>query len=100
MKKLKLVLSATAILAKGVELAVRQNPDFELVAIFTRRTPAPNSGLTSIDKILDYKGKIDVMVMCGGSATDLPVQVPEIAAISTPLTVLIPMRKIPETSQR
>lgn len=67
-------------LGKGVELALKQNPDFELVAIFTRRTPAPDSGLTSISEILNYKGKIDLMFMCGGSATDLPEQVPEIAA--------------------
>ena len=57
---------------------------------------APNSGLTSIDKILDYKGKIDVMVMCGGSATDLPVQVPEIAAHFNTIDSFDTHAKIPE----
>lgn len=83
-------------LGKGVELALKQNPDFELVAIFTRRTPAPDSGLTSIEKILDYKGKIDLMFMCGGSATDLPVQVPEIAAHFNTIDSFDTHAKIPE----
>ncbi len=83
-------------LGKGVELALKQNPDFELAAIFTRRTPAPDSGLTSIEKILDYKGKIDLMFMCGGSATDLPVQVPEIAAHFNTIDSFDTHAKIPE----
>lgn len=95
-EKIKIGIVGYGNLGKGVELAVRQNPDFELVAIFTRRTPAPNSGLTSIDKILDYKGKIDVMVMCGGSATDLPVQVPEIAAHFNTIDSFDTHAKIPE----
>ncbi len=83
-------------LGKGVELALRQNSDFELVAIFTRRTPAPDSGLTSIEKILDYQGKIDLMFMCGGSATDLPIQVPEIAAHFNTIDSFDTHAKIPE----
>lgn len=83
-------------LGKGVELALKQNPDFELAAIFTRRTPAPDSGLTSIEKILDYKGKIDLMFMCGGSATDLPVQAPEIAAHFNTIDSFDTHAKIPE----
>lgn len=83
-------------LGKGVELALKQNPDFELAAIFTRRTPAPDFGLTSIEKILDYKGKIDLMFMCGGSATDLPVQVPEIAAHFNTIDSFDTHAKIPE----
>jgi len=79
-KKIRVGIVGYGNLGKGVELALKQNPDFELTAIFTRRAPAPGSGLTPIEKILDYKGKIDLMFMCGGSATDLPVQVPEIAA--------------------
>ena len=83
-------------LGKGVELALKQNPDFELAAIVTRRTPAPDSGLTSIEKILDYKGKLDLMFMCGGSATDLPVQVPEIAAHFNTIDSFDTHAKIPE----
>lgn len=80
MEKIRVGIVGYGNLGKGVELALTQNPDFELVAIFTRRTPAPGSGLTSINKVLDYKGKIDLLFMCGGSATDLPEQVPELAA--------------------
>ena len=67
-------------LGKGVELAIEQNEDMELVAIFTRRDPSTlnNSLMENINKIKEYKDKIDVMVLCGGSATDLPEQTPEI----------------------
>jgi len=67
-------------LGKGVEMAVRQNPDIELVAIFTRRAPE-GLGYTSlmvpVSRIEDFKGRIDVLILCGGSATDLPEQGPE-----------------------
>ena len=73
-------------LGRGVECAVRQNPDTELVAVFTRRDPASVKtvfdGVTVANTadVLDYKDKIDVMILCGGSATDLPTQTPELAA--------------------
>ncbi len=68
-------------LAKGVECAVKYNPDTELVAVFTRREPSSVRTLTgapvySADKVTDFIGKIDVMVLCGGSATDLPTLTP------------------------
>lgn len=69
-------------LGKGVEKAIRQNPDMELVAIFTRRDP---DTLPTVEKVVHYsfmklyKDKIDVMLLCGGSATDLPEQVLEVA---------------------
>ncbi|HRN56721.1 MAG TPA: diaminopimelate dehydrogenase, partial [Agriterribacter sp.] len=65
-------------LGKGVEMAVKQNPDMELVAVFTRRAPATlgsASKVVAIDQIEDYKNKIDVMILCGGSLKDLPEQV-------------------------
>ncbi|KEH98488.1 diaminopimelate dehydrogenase [Clostridium massiliodielmoense] len=68
-------------LGRGVELALSQNEDFELEAIFTRRDPSKvdaNSKMVHISKIEDYKGKIDVMILCGGSALDLPEQGPKI----------------------
>lgn len=70
-------------LGKGVELAIEQNDDMELVAIFTRRNPKTlnHSLMENIDNIESYKGKIDVMILCGGSATDLPEQTPKIAKI-------------------
>ena len=70
-------------LGRGVECAIKQNSDMELVAVFTRRAPENVSILTegvavcSIDNILEWKDKIDVLILCGGSATDLPVQTPE-----------------------
>ena len=69
-------------LGKGVELALEQNPDFQLEAIFTRRNPEKllgTSKMVHISEIEGYKGKIDIMILCGGSATDLPQQTPEIA---------------------
>jgi len=70
-------------LGKGVECAIKQNGDAELVAVFTRRAPETVKILTegvpvvSVDKMNDYKDKIDVLIICGGSATDLPTMTPE-----------------------
>lgn len=70
-------------LGKGVESAVRQNDDMELACVFTRRDPASIKPVTegvavySVDDIEKMQGKIDVLVLCGGSATDLPEQTPE-----------------------
>lgn len=70
-------------LGRGVECAVRQNEDMELVAVFTRRNPDDVSILTKsaqvchINDAANWKDKIDVLILCGGSATDLPQQTPE-----------------------
>ena len=72
-------------LGRGVECAVKQNDDMELKAVFTRRNPDSVKILTEgakvyhIDEILSMKDEIDVLIICGGSATDLPVQTPEYA---------------------
>jgi len=69
-------------LGKGVEAAVKAAADMELAAVFTRREPSQiksSAPVYSFDDISKYAGKIDVMVLCGGSATDLPAQTPEIA---------------------
>ncbi|MBQ4059545.1 MAG: diaminopimelate dehydrogenase [Lachnospiraceae bacterium] len=72
-------------LGRGVECAIKQNPDMELVAVFTRRTPETVSILTkeavvcNIADVENWKDKIDVMILCGGSATDLPEQTPKYA---------------------
>ena len=69
-------------LGRGVECAVRQNEDLELAAVFTRRDPETVSILTNtakvcrISEVETWKDKIDVMILCGGSATDLPAQTP------------------------
>lgn len=74
-------------LGRGVECAIRQNPDMELVAVFTRRDPATlklnTRGVAAVhaDDVAAWKDKIDVMVICGGSATDLPVQTPALAKL-------------------
>ncbi len=72
-------------LGRGVEAAIRQNPDAELVAVFTRRAPESVTLRTAdvpvlhVDRAMDMKDEIDVLIICGGSATDLPVQTPEFA---------------------
>lgn len=71
-------------LAKGIESAILQAPDMELVAVFSRRDPASVTTVTKVpvyhvDDILNYKDEIDVLFLCGGSATDLPKQTPEYA---------------------
>ncbi|MEO9005252.1 MAG: diaminopimelate dehydrogenase [Ginsengibacter sp.] len=69
-------------LGKGAALALQQNPDMELVAIFTRRVPSEldaGSKVVAISQLEEYKDKIDVMILCGGSATDLPEQVVQVA---------------------
>ena len=72
-------------LAKGVECAIRQNPDMTLKAVFTRRDPAsvqiltPDVPVCPLQDAENWVGKIDIMILCGGSATDLPVMTPEFA---------------------
>lgn len=71
-------------LGRGVEAALAYAPDMELVGVFTRRTPdsvhpKSNVKVYSIKEIENFKDKIDVMILCGGSATDLPEQTPELA---------------------
>ena len=72
-------------LARGVECAIRQNPDMKLSAVFTRRDPAsvkimtPDVPVLSLEAVADWKDAIDVMILCGGSATDLPKMTPMLA---------------------
>lgn len=84
MKKIKIGIAGYGNLGKGVELAASQNPDIELVGIFTRREPgltSTGSNLVHIYGLKNYKDKIDVLILCGGSATDLPVQGPELSRL-------------------
>ena len=72
-------------LGRGIECAVKQNNDMELAAVFTRRDPSTvhilteNATVAHVDAILDWKDQIDVLILCGGSATDLPKQTPKYA---------------------
>lgn len=89
-------------LGRGVECAIKQNSDMELVAVFTRRDPSTLKILTEgvdvlrADEAYKMAGKIDVMILCGGSATDLPVQTPELAKMFNVVDSFDTHAKIPE----
>ena len=89
-------------LGRGVECAIKQNPDMELAAVFTRRSPESVSILTkeavvcSVEDIEQWKDKIDVMILCGGSATDLPVQTPRFAEMFNVVDSFDTHARIPE----
>ncbi|HCD43582.1 MAG TPA: diaminopimelate dehydrogenase [Lachnoclostridium sp.] len=82
---IKIGIAGYGNLGKGVECAIRHNPDLELSAIFTRRDPAsitplsPGVKVYSMEEAVSKKDSIDVMILCGGSAVDLPVQTPLLA---------------------
>ena len=89
-------------LGRGVECAIKQNPDMELKAVFTRRDPAGVKILTETAKVYPVadaekmKDEIDVMILCGGSATDLPVQTPEYVKLFNVVDSFDTHAKIPE----
>ena len=80
---MKIAILGYGNLGRGVEAAIKQNDDMELTAVFTRRDPktltiqTKTAKVYHIDDILNFKNDIDVLIICGGSATDLPVQTPE-----------------------
>lgn len=89
-------------LGRGVECAIKQNADMELAAVFTRRDPATVQILTDdvpvcrIADVQDWKDKIDVMILCGGSATDLPKQTPVYAEMFNVIDSFDTHARIPE----
>lgn len=89
-------------LGKGIESAIRQNDDMELSCIITRRNPASIKPATdgvkvySVDDIEKLKDEIDVLVLCGGSATDLPKQTPEYAKYFNVIDSFDTHARIPE----
>ncbi len=88
-------------LGKGVRKAIALNPDFELVAVFTRRQPEQMQAEAGVrfehmSKLELYKGKIDIMILCGGSATDLPKQTPTVTAHFNTVDSFDTHAKIPE----
>lgn len=89
-------------LGRGVECAVKHNPDMELKAVFTRRAPESVKILTEgaevyhVDEAVKRKDEIDVLILCGGSATDLPVQTPEYAQYFNVVDSFDTHAKIPE----
>ncbi len=89
-------------LGRGIECAVKKNPDMEVVAVFSRRSPDTVKILTEgakvyyADEVLNFKDEIDVLILCGGSATDLPAQTPEYAKYFTVVDSFDTHAKIPE----
>lgn len=89
-------------LGRGVECAIRQNPDMELAAVFTRRSPETVEILTDgvpvvkADAAKEWTDKIDVLIICGGSATDLPTQTPEYAKMFNVIDSFDTHARIPE----
>ena len=89
-------------LGRGTEIAVAAADDMELAAVFTRRDPSgvkiltPGVPVVSVDEIEKWTDKIDVLVLCGGSATDLPVQTPRYAALFNVIDSFDTHARIPE----
>lgn len=88
-------------LGKGVECSLKQNADMSLYGIFSRRDPqkmqtSTGAPVYKIDEILNHKDKIDVLILCGGSATDLPVQTPQLAKDFNVVDSFDTHAKIPE----
>ena len=87
---------------RGVEVAIRQSEDMELTAVFTRRAvesvkiATPSAQVVHMDELEKYKDCIDVMILCGGSATDLPVQGPELASMFNTIDSFDTHARIPE----
>ena len=89
-------------LGRGVECAIKQNPDMSLAAVFTRRDPAGVKIQTEgvpvcrIEDAAEWKDKIDVLILCGGSATDLPEQTPQFARMFNVIDSFDTHARIPE----
>ena len=102
MNKIRIGIVGYGNIGRGVEQAIKRNEDMELAAVFTRRDPASvkvateGAKVVHMDDMLSMKGDVDVMVLCGGSATDLPVMGPEIAANFNTIDSFDTHAKIPE----
>ncbi|HJA34650.1 MAG TPA: diaminopimelate dehydrogenase [Candidatus Mediterraneibacter merdigallinarum] len=99
---IKIGIAGYGNLGRGVECAIKQNPDMELAAVFTRRNPESVQILTEgvpvcrIEDAGEWKDRIDVMILCGGSATDLPQQTPALAKMFNVIDSFDTHAKIPE----
>jgi len=101
MEKIRLGIVGYGNIGRGVESAIPSFSDMELVAVFTRRPPDDvqvkgNTEVVHFDRLLDYKDKIDVMLLCGGSATDLPEQTAKLVADFNTVDTYDTHAKIPE----
>ena len=83
---MKIAIYGYGNLGRGVECATKFHTDVELVGVFTRRAPEtvktvlPDTNVYSADRIMEFKDKVDVLILCGGSATDLPKMTPVLAS--------------------
>ena len=98
---IKIAICGYGNLGKGVEKAIANSKDMELVAIFTRRSPEEiakqtSTKVVSIEDAIKYVDEVDVMIMAGGSATDLPEQVPTFARLFSTIDSFDTHKKIPE----
>lgn len=102
MSKIRIGIAGYGNLGKGVELAIRQNEDMELAGVFTRRDPSTVKLATSdvkaytMEDAKNMTDQIDVMILCGGSATDLPNQTPELAKYFNVIDSFDTHARIPE----
>ena len=100
--KIKVGIMGYGNLGRGIECALKQNDDMELVAVFTRREPSTVNILTegvkvySVDEAVAMKDTIDVLILCGGSATDLPEQTKEYAKYFNVIDSFDTHARIPE----
>ena len=99
--KIRIGIAGYGNLGKGVECAIAKNTDTELYGVFTRRNPSDVKTLTNakvyaMDDIINHKDNIDVLIICGGSATDLPKQTPELAKYFNVVDSFDTHAKIPE----
>lgn len=98
--KIKIGIVGYGNLGKGVEMSISQNPDMDLIGIFTRRPPESftkdsSRRMLHISNVKDFENEIDVMILCGGSATDLPEQGPDFAQIFNTIDSFDTHAKIP-----
>ena len=105
MEKIKIAICGYGNLGRGIESEIKKSGDMDFVAIFTRREPntldtKSDTPVISINEINEWKDKVDVMIMCGGSATDLPEQVPMVAKSFNTVDSFDTHAKIPEYFQK
>ena len=105
MNKIRIGIVGYGNLGRGVQYAAEQNKDLEVVAVFTRRDPATVEPILPVkvermDALSDYVGKIDVMILCGGSATDLPRQSVEVVRLFNTVDSFDTHAHIPEYYDR
>ena len=99
--KIRVAIMGYGNLGRGIQCALRQNDDMELVAVFTRRDPSTVKVLEEVpvysaDKLMEMKDAIDVLMLCGGSATDLPKQTAEYAKCFNVIDSFDTHARIPE----